>query len=310
MRRFFILITFLTTFSTLNLSNTAHADEMCGEEGVWIQILGAGGPEIDDGQAGPSYLIWVDGKARALVDTGPGSSVGFDQAGANFEDLEVIAFTHLHVDHTADFPAFVKGSYFLERQAPLVILGPDSNNEQYPDTVTFINRLIGPEGAYAYLNDFLSHRSSGGYRLRPRNVPATGNKRWSRFESEHLKLSAVPVNHGPVPAVAWKIEAGDMSLVITGDFNNQKNLVPKFAKDTDALVFNHAIPEVARGAARELHVIPSQIGRIADQANARMVILGHRMNRTRGRESQTRGQIEENYSGHLLFANDMECWGL
>ena len=72
----------------------------------------------------------------------------------------------------------------------------------------------------------------------------------------------------------------------------------------------HAIPENARGYQRELHALPSQLGRIAQQADARMLILSHRMNRTRGRESQSRERIEEHYGGHILFANDGECWGL
>ena len=97
---------------------------------------------------------------------------------------------------------------------------------------------------------------------------------------------------------------------VTGDFNNLKNVMPKFAKGADALIATHAIPENARGNQRELHVLPSQLGRIAKQAEARMLILSHRMNRSKGRESQTRAHIEEEYDGYVLFANDMECWGL
>ena len=158
--------TIFLTLASLCLSVNASADALCGDTGVWVQILGAGGPEIDDRQGGPSYLVWNDGKARLLVDTGPGASVAFDQAEANFADLQAIAFTHLHVDHSADFPGFIKGSYFLDRTEPLIVLGPDSNNPDYPDTETFINRLIGPDGAYAYLKDFLTYKSSGGYRVR------------------------------------------------------------------------------------------------------------------------------------------------
>ncbi len=292
------------------MSSPTWAAELCGDTGVWLQILGAGGPEINDGQASSSYLIWNNNKARVLIDTGSGASVAFDKAGANFEDLYVIAFTHLHVDHTVDFPGFIKGSYFLERTDPLIILGPDSNNPDYPDTETFIERLIGPQGAYAYLKDFLTYKSSGGYRVRPRNVPATGNRRWAKFGNDELRMSAIPVNHGPVPALAWRVDVGGMAVVITGDFNNLKNVMPKFAKGADALVVTHAIHESARGSQRDLHALPSQLGRIAQQAEARMLILSHRMNRTRGLESQTRAHIEEQYDGYILFANDLECWGL
>ncbi|CAN0481297.1 unnamed protein product, partial [Scytosiphon promiscuus] len=152
--------------------------------------------------------------------------------------------------------------------------------------------------------------SSGGYRVRTRNVLATGKKRWAGFGNDELRISAIPVNHGPVPALAWRIDVGEQSVVVTGDFNNLKDVMSDFAKDADALVVSHAIPENARGTQRELHVLPTQIGRIAKQANARLLILGHRMNRTLGRESQSRGHIEENYDGYILFANDMECWGL
>lgn len=281
----------------------------CGDEGVWIQILGAGGPELDDEQGGPSYVVFVDNKALLLVDTAPGASVAFDKAGARFEDLEAIVFTHLHADHAGDFPAFVKGSYFAEREALLPVLGPDGA-DPYPDTETFVERLIGADGAFAYLADFLTFRSSGGYKLSVRNVPAAGRRVWSAFRADTIRLSAIPVNHGPVPALAWRVEVGDQSIVFTGDFNNQKDLMADFAADADALVIHHAIPEGTRGEATNLHVTPSQIGDIAERADVRMVILGHRMNRTRGLESISRGAIEESYSGSLIFANDLECWGL
>jgi len=294
------------------LSNNAAAapdQRYCGDNGVWLQILGAGGPELTDHQASASYVVWQDNVARLLVDTAPGSSVQFDKAGARIEDLDAIVFTHLHVDHSADFPAYIKGSFFAERTTPLKVFGP-SGGGPYPDTTTFVERLIGPEGAYAYLADFLTFKSSGGYKVTATNVPSKGNRRWAKFRSDNIKLSAIPVNHGPVPAIAWRVEIGGHAIVFSGDFNNEKNVLGKFAKDADALVIHHAIPESARGTARKLHVTPSQIGRIAATANPRMVVLGHRMSRTRGVESLSREKIEENYTGSLIFANDMECWGL
>ncbi len=288
----------------------ADDEAVCGDNGVWLQILGAGGPEITDGQGGPGYLIWLDGKARVLIDAGAGASVEFDRARARIEDLEVIALTHLHTDHTVDLPAIIQGSYFESREEPLIILGPDSNNEIYPDTETFIDRLFGPQGAYSYLQDVLTYNSDSGYRLRARNVPATGKRRWARFGTENVRMAAIPVNHADVPTLAWRVEIGGKSIVVTGDFNNQKNVMPEFAKDADFLVATHAIPEIARGTQRELYALPSQLGRIAKQAEVRMLVLSHRMSRTRGRESQSREQIEENYDGYILFANDGECWGL
>jgi len=300
---------FLSLTIMTNATWAASEGPYCGAQGVWVQILGAGGPELDDGQAGASYLVWLDNHARVLVDTAPGSSANFDRAGAKFVDLDAIAFTHLHADHSADFPAYVQGSYFTERDRPLTVLGP-TGNDQFPDTKTFVERMIGRQGAYPYLADFLTYRSDNGYKINARNVPATGQRRWSRFGTEFVRLSAIPVHHGIVPALAWRVEVGDKVIVFSGDFNNEKNVVAKFAENADALVVSHAIPESARGTARDLHATPGQLGLVATQANARMLILGHRMNRTRGRETQSRDAIEKNSQGSLIFANDMECWGL
>ena len=66
----------------------------CQPNGVWLQVLGSGGPELDDGRASASYLVWRDGKARLLIDMGGGSAQRFEESGANLNDLDVILFTH------------------------------------------------------------------------------------------------------------------------------------------------------------------------------------------------------------------------
>tara|TARA_A100001037_G_scaffold109495_5_gene99747 strand:+ start:23130 stop:24071 length:942 start_codon:yes stop_codon:yes gene_type:complete len=295
----------------LSISSLGHTQQsaFCGDTGVWIQILGAGGPELTDGMTSASYVVWLDDKARLLVDAAPGSAAHFDASGASFEDLDAIVFTQLHADHAADFPSFVEGSRYASRERPLAVLGPDGN-EQYPDTQTLVERLIGRQGAFPQLAHLLTYRSSDGYKINVRNVPSTGRRRWSRFGTENIRLAAMPVHHGTTPAIAWRVEVAGQVIVFTGDFSNQKNVIYSFAENADALVVSHAIPETARGELRERYALPSQLGQIANQANARMLILGHRMSRTRGRETQSRKAIEEHYNGALVFANDLECWGL
>ena len=141
-------------------------------------------------------------------------------------------------------------------------------------------------------------------------MPAAGRRRWAGFGSPNLRLAAMPVHHGALPALAWRVEAGGYALVFTGDFSNKKSVMADFAANADALVVSHALPEHMRGTLRERYLTPSQIGRIAAAAGVRMVILGHRMNRTQGRESQTREAVEAHYAGPLIFADDLECWGL
>src|SRR4051812_35765066 len=96
----------------------------CGSSGVVLQVLGSGGPELQDKRASTSYLIWRDGFARVLVDSGGGAALRFGESGATMSDLDVILLTHLHVDHTADLAALVKSSFFEERRRPLPLFGP------------------------------------------------------------------------------------------------------------------------------------------------------------------------------------------
>jgi ribonuclease BN (tRNA processing enzyme) len=80
----------------------------CGAHGVAVQVLGSGGPELQDKRASSSYLIWRDGAPRVLVDSGGGSALRFGESGATVSDLDVILLTHLHIDHTADLAALIK----------------------------------------------------------------------------------------------------------------------------------------------------------------------------------------------------------
>src|SRR3984957_11623535 len=117
------------------------AAQTCGSQGVAVQVLGSGGPELQDKRASSSYLVWEDGRARVLVDAGGGSALRFGQSGAQMSQLDVILFTHFHVDHSADFPTLIFSSWFEERDRPMPVYGPAGNSE-FPSTVDFVHALF------------------------------------------------------------------------------------------------------------------------------------------------------------------------
>ena len=108
--------------------------QACGGEGVAVQVLGSGGPELQDKRASTSYLVWQDGQARVLVDAGGGSALRFGESGATMSQLDAILFTHFHIDHSADFPALIFSSWFEERDRSLPVYGP-AGNSVFPSTV-------------------------------------------------------------------------------------------------------------------------------------------------------------------------------
>jgi hypothetical protein len=46
--------------------------QTCGAQGTAVQVLGSGGPELQDKRASSRYLMWENGPARAIVDAGGG----------------------------------------------------------------------------------------------------------------------------------------------------------------------------------------------------------------------------------------------
>jgi ribonuclease BN (tRNA processing enzyme) len=58
----------------------------------------------------------------------------------------------------------------------------------------------------------------------------------------------------------------------------------------------------------DLHMPPSVIGQIAQQANVKQLVLSHRLLRTLGKEAQTLSEIRKSFSGPVTFANDLDCY--
>ena len=279
----------------------------CTGRGVEVQVLGSGGPELEDKRASSSYLVWRDHSPRVLIDSGGGSALRFGQSGARVEQLDAILFTHLHIDHSADFPALMKSSYFESRDRPLPVYGP-GGGESFPSTVQFVAGLFDARrGAYRYLGDFLAGRD-GGYSLQPHDVVLRDHEVRVVLRSKGLVASATRVVHGRVPAIAWRVSVGGRDIVFSGDTNGENGNLERIAQGADVLVAHNAVPEEATGAVRQLHMPPSVIGRIAQTAGVKQLVLSHRMLRTIGREADTLAEIAKTYKGPVQFADDLDCF--
>ncbi len=277
------------------------------QEAAYLQVLGSGGPELTADRASSAYLVWQDKQARILIDAGGGSALRFSASGANIIDLNVVLFTHFHVDHTADFPAMIKASFFTQRTRDLPVFGP-TGNRLLPSTTDFIDSLfLAKNGVWPYLNGYLPGGDEA-YHLKPKNIPIADDKIQVAYEEDDLKITAIPTQHGPLPSLAWRIETKNKSFVFSGDMNGNRHTLEILARNADILVAHNAIPETAKGGARNLHMPPSVIGKIAAKANVKKLVLSHRMRRTLGIETSTLKEIRKHYSGSVLFADDLSCY--
>jgi len=263
-----------------------------------LQILGSGGPEFSQ-RASSSYIIWINKKAKVLVDAGGGAFLRFSQSGAKIEDLELIAITHLHIDHSADLPAFMKAGYFSNRTKALPIIGTVKEGD-FPNIEIYLERMFGKNGAYAYMQDILTSQSDS-FQI----VPKICDRDFSTKYFKNIKMTSVGVNHGKVPAIAYSFEIDGKKIVFAGDTSAQSDKLIKLAKNADYLIVHHAIPQDAGQYAKKLHITPKRIGEVAQKANVKHLILSHRMKRTYDSEVQSLKLIKENYLGDIIWAEDM-----
>jgi ribonuclease BN (tRNA processing enzyme) len=280
--------------------------QACGSQGVAVQVLGSGGPELQDKRASSSYLVWQDGRARVLVDAGGGSALRFGESGAQMSQLDVILFSHFHVDHSGDFSALIKSSWFEDRKRPLPVYGP-VGNDFMPPTTEFVADFFGDKrGVYRYLSELLVPGEDGSYKLLPHNVVGSARP-IAAFRNGDLAAYSVRVVHGGVPALAWRVELDGKLIVFGGDTNGEGGLT-QLAANADLFIAHNAVPEGATGVERNLHMPPSVIGQIAGDAHVKHLVLSHRMLRTLGKEKQTQAEIEKRFSGPMEFANDLDCF--
>jgi ribonuclease BN (tRNA processing enzyme) len=264
---------------------------------VEIMVLGSGGPEIDE-RAGSSYVLWIDSEAKLLIDTGSGSMLQFEKSGAKLETLEAIALTHLHIDHVVDLPSYINAAYFTDRKEPLHIIGP-AGNEYFPSTTGYCSIMFGENGAYRYMQSVLT-RKSNGFEILSKDINTTAHMTFKTFS-----IDTASISHGTSPALAFRITAGDKSIVISGSTNNKDHTLEKFAKDADLLIVDHSIPESADEVARSMHMTPSAIAQTAQKAGVKKVLLSHRMKQTFEHENETLVVMKKIYKGQIIFAEDL-----
>ena len=264
---------------------------------ITVQVLGSGGPEHGE-RASASYLIKKDEKGIILVDFGAGALLRYGQAKSKIEDLQAVIFTHLHIDHVVELPALLKAGYFSSRCSSLNLIGP-SGNDFFPGFNEFIQLNFGENGAYRYMSDMLTQNSDS-FSLKTFEVDQA-----KHFDFSDFRITAAEVNHGIVPALAYKIEIDGKVIVFSGDTSAKSEALTNLSKGADILIAHHAIAQEGNKGARQLHMRPSRIAEIAKKAKVKRLLLSHRMKRTIGRENTHQKLMQKVYKGEILWAEDL-----
>lgn len=297
----------MALITVLGCATPSPSGAGCEGSAVAVQVLGSGGPIPDSTRASSGYLIWIDGRARVMVDTGGGTFLRFGESGARIEDVDLIAVTHFHTDHAADLPAILKGGFFASRSRPLAVSGPTGSG-LFPSLEDFLKGNFGPtQGTFRYLSGFLDG-SGGLFALQPVAVDADATNPFEVFRGEDLQVQAVGVHHGPVPTLGYLFTVGNRRIAISGDQNLSSTSFLEMAQGANLVVMPFAIPEDADPVARNLHATPSDIGKAAARMAPGRLVLSHFMARSLRDLDANLEHVRQHYQGELALAEDLQCF--
>jgi ribonuclease BN (tRNA processing enzyme) len=275
-----------------------------------LVLLGtAGAPMPVAGRGGISSALVVDGRVL-VIDCGRGAPSAFAGAGLDFRALEAVFLTHLHADHCGDLPGMLLYPWGVRVAAdggplaPIRVYGPARPGVLPAGDAVFHRRTtISPDLPAPGTADLIGHiLASYAYHLNvmpldarmpdagalARGIDVAAQDRTQApvvvVADAAVRVTAVAVTHGhAVPALAYRFDTGDGSVVFSGDTTVNQDLIA-LAQGADVLVHHVADlgylarhgtgpAELDRQAA--LHTDVTQVGGVAERAGAGELILTH-----------------------------------
>jgi ribonuclease BN (tRNA processing enzyme) len=301
-----------------------------------VMVLGSGGPmAVSNGRASAGYLVFTDGQPRVLMGMGGGTFQRLGQSGVNIHAMDILLLSHLHADHDGELTPMIKTIYFhnllarTSRTNPIRIWGPDSNGVtfpapndtvlQYPSTVDYVNDHYAlPDGSDRYLHIFATAISGGAsqFAVEPHNLnPTVAGATIENVLTapDGLQVDAIAVNHGPAPAVAYRISYKGRSVVYSGDTSSMSDNMITIASHADLLIYDTSIMDVAppNPVFHALHTSPTRLGQVAAAAHPRHLLLSHLTPVTEPNIKTIKDIIRsQGYHGHISAAHDLAIYNL
>ena len=240
-------------------------------------LLGTGGgPRPRTANSAPAQVIVTNGTAY-VIDCGNGVARQLAFAGVPISILRHIFLTHPHSDHNADYGNLIWIAWCSGLRTRVDGWGPPPLEKMtrlfFEMNACDIDVRVGDEDRVPLPPLVHVHELNDGGRV---------------LQDENLTVTATLVDHPPVvPAFAYRFDASDRSIVISGDTLPSDNLI-RLAGGADVLVHEALyVPALDRLAARvpngaalkrsilSHHTPVEEAGRVARAAGVKRLVLSH-----------------------------------
>ena len=240
-------------------------------------LLGTGGGPRPRKASSASAQVIIRNNAAYVIDCGNGVARQLVFADVPLPTLRHIFLTHQHSDHNADYGNLIWLAWTTGLRTPVDTWGPPPLAKMtrlfFEMNAYDINTRVADEGRVPLVPLVHVHElREGGLLMR----------------NDQMTITATLVDHPPVvPAFAYRFDAADRSIVISGDTARSDNLV-KLAQGADLLVHSavyspavdRLVARVPNAPALKRSIIAGQTsaedaGRIAQAAGVKTLVLSH-----------------------------------
>lgn len=274
-----------------------------------VVVLGTGTPIPDATRAGTSIAVIHKGETY-VFDLGAGSvrnaTIGrykYDIPSLYPSLICCVFFTHLHSDHTADYPELA-ATLWWRRQESLRVWGPPG-----------LRALT--DGMYQMMATDITLRTSGDNAITTPDafeVEVTEINEGIVIDKGSMRIEAFSVNHGAIrPAYGYRITTEDKTIVISGDTAYSENLL-EMSRGAD-LLFHEVISDKGLSRASEAyqayhrrsHTTASELARLASDARPELLVLMHVLFYGVP-EDLIVDEVKAGYDGEVVLANDVDVF--
>lgn len=273
-----------------------------------IVMLGTGTPIPDPERQGPSLMIVVD-STPYFFDAGTGvvrravAAAREGVPGLQMPRLQRVFITHLHSDHTMGLPDLLFTPWIQGRRAPLAVYGP-------PGTKRMIDAILD-----AWDEDIHERLATSG------GPSATGWKADVHeiaagvvYKDSLVSVRAFAVQHsGWKYAFGYRIDTPDRSIVVSGD-TRPSPAIAAACNGCDVLIHEvysdsgfANIPAARQRYHAQAHTSATQLGTIAANAHAKLLILTHILF-FGASEERVLAEVRSTFEGNVVLPHDLQVF--
>ncbi len=268
-----------------------------------VVTVGTGGAYENPDRLGPAIALAL-GSEIALVDAGRGVAEALRAARIPIEQPATVYLTSLLPENTVGLDDLLLTGWLEGREEPLRLVGP-------PGTTALADRLAAAHEAGIRGRSAGLGLPEGGSRIEAVEAGAG----WSETRSG-LSIEAGALTGGPLPALAWRAEAGGRAVVVAPTGWAPDALV-EFTRGANTLVHEAAFVPDAELAAEigidmdperldreaRLHTSIDAVGGIAARAGVETLVLV-RLRPPPVYDVQIAGPVGETFAGRIVIPDD------